>query len=187
MQRVAIIGTTGSGKSHLGEQLGPLIGAPVIELDALFWLPGWQHQPFDEFWHLVRGATSGERWVVVGNYTVVRDIVWRRADTLIWLDYPLPLVLRQLFLRTIRRIRSQEELWGTGNRETWRKSFADRESILLWALKTWRKNRISFEKALALPVHRDLVVHRFRAPQETDRWFREQAAASAAGSAARGS
>jgi len=174
MQRVVIIGTAGSGKSHLGERLAPLIGAPLIELDALFWLPGWTHQPFDEFWHLVNNATAAPRWVVVGNFTIVRDITWRRADTMIWLDYPLGLVMRRLLRRTIRRIRSQEELWGTGNRESWRKSFADRESILLWALKTWKKNRETFEQALALPVHQHLVQHRFRDPHDTEAWFAAQ-------------
>jgi adenylate kinase family enzyme len=173
MRRVAIVGTTGSGKSTLAERLAPLIDAPHIELDGLFWLPAWQHQPFDEFWHLVKAATDQPRWIVVGNYSVVRDVVWARADTLIWLDYPLPITLWRLFWRTLRRIRTQEELWGTGNRESWRKSFADRESILLWALKTWRKNRESFEKGLAMPAYAHLESHRFRRPQATERWLRE--------------
>jgi adenylate kinase family enzyme len=176
MRRVAIVGTTGSGKSTLAERLAPLIGAPHVELDALFWLPGWDHQPFDEFWHLVQQATAQRSWIVVGNYTIVRDLVWARADTLLWLDYPLPLTFLRLLRRTLRRIRTREELWGTGNRESWRKSFADRESILLWALKTWRKNRESFEKGLAMPAYAHLTSHRFRRPAETERWVSELAA-----------
>ena len=171
MQRVAIVGTTGSGKSHLAARLSPLIGAPVIELDALFWLPGWKQQPFDEFWHLVRQTTEGPRWIVVGNYTIVRDIVWARADSLIWLDYPLTIILPRLVGRTVRRIVSQENLWGTGNRESWRRSFADRDSILLWALRTWRKNRESFAAGLDKPAFRHIAAHRFPHPRSLEAWL----------------
>ena len=83
-------------------------------------------------------------WVVVGVYGQVRDLTWRAADTLIWLDLPLPLVMWRLFWRTLRRTVSRENLWGTGNRETFLNAFFSRQSILLYALKTHRRNRERF-------------------------------------------
>ena len=72
--------------------------------------------PREEFRTRVAEALSGDSWVIDGNYSKVRDIVRTRADTLIWLDYALPLILRQLLARTARRAITGEPLWS-GNRE----------------------------------------------------------------------
>jgi adenylate kinase family enzyme len=146
MRRVVVFGTTGSGKSTVAMRLAEQTGLRVIELDALFWGRDWQPAPVELFRHRVErevGSTTPDEggWIVVGNYGQVRDIVWQPADTLIWLDLPLPLVMWRLLGRTIRRIATQEELWGTGNRESLRNAFFSRDSILLWALKTHRRNR----------------------------------------------
>ena len=89
----------------------------MIELDALFWGRDWQPAPVELFRHRVERETRDGDWIVVGNYGQVRDLVWRPADTLVWLDLPLPLVMWRLLRRTIRRAATKEELWGTGNRE----------------------------------------------------------------------
>jgi adenylate kinase family enzyme len=141
MRRVVVIGTTGSGKSRLAERLAVRTGLRVIELDALFWGRDWQGAPIELFRHRVERETRDDGWIVVGNYAQVRDLVWRPADTLIWLDLPLSLVMWRLLLRTIRRATTKEDLWGTGNRESFVRSFFSRQSILLWALKTHRRNR----------------------------------------------
>ncbi len=141
VRRVVVIGTTGSGKSTLAERLAAQNGLRVIELDALFWGKDWQPVPLELFRHRVERETKGDGWIVVGNYGQVRDLVWPNADTLIWLDLPLPLVMWRLVRRTVRRAANKTELWGTGNRETFRNSFLSRQSILLWALKTHRRNR----------------------------------------------
>ena len=144
MRRVVVIGTTGSGKSTLAERLAARTGLRVVELDALFWGRDWQGAPIELFRHRVERETRGDGWIVVGNYAQVRDLVWRPADTLIWLDLPLSLVMWRLLRRTLRRVATQEELWGTGNRETIQNSFLSRQSILLWALKTHHRNREKF-------------------------------------------
>jgi len=146
MRRVAVIGTTGSGKSWLAERLAERVGLRVIELDALFWGRDWQPVPVDLFRHRVERETGDDGWVVVGNYGQVRDLVWRPADTLVWLDLPLPLVMGRLLRRTVKRAVTREELWGTGNREYLSRAFLSRNSILLYALKTHRLNRQRFEK-----------------------------------------
>ena len=69
----------------------------------------------------------------------MRDLVWGRAELLVWLDYPLPLVLGRVVRRTLQRIVTREELWS-GNREQWRHLFT-RESLWLWALQTHHRRR----------------------------------------------
>ena len=144
MRRVAVFGTTGSGKSWLAERLAERAGLRVVELDALFWGRDWQPAPVDLFRHRVERETSDDGWIVVGNYGQVRDLVWRPADTLVWLDLPLPVVMSRLLRRTVKRAVTREELWGTGNRETLSNAFLSRNSILLYALKTHRRNRERF-------------------------------------------
>jgi adenylate kinase family enzyme len=49
MQRVAIIGSRGAGKSTLARKLGGILGLPVIHLDKEYWQPGWTEPPKAEW------------------------------------------------------------------------------------------------------------------------------------------
>jgi len=169
MRRVAIVGTTGSGKSTLAERLAPMLDAELVELDALFWTPGWRPVLPELFRQRVEAAASGERWVIAGNYGQVRDLVWARADTLVWLDYNLPLVLRRLALRTVKRVVTREDLWNTGNRESLRAALG-KQSIIRYALRTHRSNRARFEADSADARYGHLAVHRLESPQALDQW-----------------
>ncbi len=171
MQRIIIIGTTGSGKSVLSEQVARRLGMACLELDGLFWLPGWQKVSDDVFRQRITTAIEPERWVAGGNYSRVRDLLWGRADTLVWLDYPFPLVMWRLFRRTVKRIVTQENLWNTGNRETWQKQFFSRDSLFVWGAKThWRYRRL-MNDLLAQPEYAHLNVFHFRQPSETAHWL----------------
>jgi len=56
--------------------------------------------------------TSGESWVIDGDYSDVRDIVWSRADTLVWLDLPFLTIFYRILWRTLRRVVTREKLWN---------------------------------------------------------------------------
>lgn len=170
MRRVVIIGTTGSGKSTLAERLAAQTGLRVIELDALYWGRDWQGVPVDLFRHRVERETRDGGWIVVGNYIQVRDLVWPAADTLVWLDLPLSRVMWRLAWRTVRRAATKEELWGTGNRESFVNAFFSRQSILLWALKTHRRNRERYGKECAVLAETMQVV-RLSSPREVERFL----------------
>jgi adenylate kinase family enzyme len=169
-QRIAVIGTTGSGKTTLARQIAERLNIPHVETDALHWEPNWVEAPLDVFRERITRALAGDAWVIDGNYSKVRDIVWARADTIVWLDYPLALVLWRLFLRTMRRVVTRQELWG-GNRESWRAQFFSRESLFLWALSSYPRRRREYPALFAQPQHAHLAVIRLRSPRETDAWL----------------
>jgi adenylate kinase family enzyme len=170
VKRVVVFGTTGSGKSWLARRLSARAGLRVIELDELYWGPDWQGAPDALFRHRVERETRDGGWIVVGNYAQVRDLTWRPADTLVWFDLPFALVFWRLLRRTLGRVISGEELWRTGNRETFVNAFLSRQSILLWAMRTHRRNRVRFETECAF-LGKDKNVVRLRTPKEVENFL----------------
>lgn len=168
-QRIHIVGTSGSGKTTLARQISQHLAIPHLELDALYHEPNWTEAPTEVFRKRVEQALRGENWVVDGNYSKVRDIVWSRADTVVWLDYPLPVIMRRVVRRTIRRVVIQEELWN-GNRETWQTTFS-RDSIILWVLQTYRKSRKEYPMLFKQPQYAHLKVVHMRSPITTKNWL----------------
>jgi adenylate kinase family enzyme len=141
LRRVAVIGTCCSGKTTLAASIAAIRGCRHVELDAIHWLPDWVERPVDEFRELTAGAVADESWTVDGNYSRARDLVWARATHVVWLNYPFPVVLWRAIRRTLRRMLTREELYS-GNRESFRLVFLDRESILLQVVRShWRRRR----------------------------------------------
>jgi adenylate kinase family enzyme len=179
MQRIVVVGTSGAGKTTVARALSERLGVPHIELDALHWTPGWTETPTDVFRARVSRALEPAAWVVDGNYAKARDLIWPLADTIVWLDYSLPTVLWQVIVRTIRRMIAREELWH-GNREQLRMAFG-RDSIVLWALRTHRKNRQEYLAALGAQERGHLSVVRLPSPRSARAWLRSIARGGARG------
>lgn len=165
--RIAIIGSTGSGKSTLAANLAAKLQIPHTELDNLHWLPDWQERADTEFRELVDVATQQSAWVIDGGYSVVRDLVWGRADVIVWLTYSFATTAWRLVQRTIRRS-TQKVSCCNGNYESIKRSFGH-DSILLWLLKTYSKNHSEFPLALMQYSVAQHVV--LRSPTETARWL----------------
>ena len=168
-RRIAVVGTSGSGKTTMADAVARRLGIPHVELDAIHWLPNWEMVPDDVFRDQVSQALSGEAWTVDGNYGKVRDIIWARADSIVWLDYSRPVVMTRIIRRTFRRLVTRQELWDT-NRETWDKVFS-RDSIVLWAWRTYQRHRSQYPELLARPEHAHLAVVHLRTPRESRRWL----------------
>ncbi|MGI8589260.1 MAG: AAA family ATPase [Chloroflexia bacterium] len=166
--RIVVVGSSGSGKTTLARLLSRQLDLPHVELDALHWEPGWVEASLPAFRERVAASLSNDAWVVDGNYSRVRDISWPRADTIVWLDYSLPVILARLARRTFRRVFTQEELWN-GNRESLRGAFIGRDSLFMWALTTYRRRRREYPQLLASPAYTHLHLVRLRSPRETAR------------------
>jgi adenylate kinase family enzyme len=166
-RRIAVFGVTGSGKTTTARELGRALGLPVIELDALFWQPNWVETPPEEFRAKVRAAldTAPHGWVCDGNYrSRLKDLVLARADTVVWMHLPLRVTFWRVFWRTVSRVWSQEALWGT-NYESWRMTFFDRKSLLLWSITHHKATARSTQAALA-EMDEQARVYKLRSARE---------------------
>lgn len=156
----------------MARKIAATLGIPHIELDALNWGPGWTEAPLDVFRARVAEALAGPAWAVDGNYSRARDLIWGRAETLVWLDYPLPLVMARVIWRTLRRSLTREELWA-GNHESLRMALFSRDSIILWALRTYERRRREYPLLVAQPEYAYLELVRLRSPRAARLWLAE--------------
>lgn len=168
--RIAVIGTSGAGKTTLARRIGARLALPHIELDAINWQAGWRdltrHDP-QEFVRRVTEAIRAEAWVVDGNYDPVCDRIWQRATHLIWLDYARPLIMARVIRRSFVRAVLRTELWA-GNRERWRQMLRPSHPMR-WAWSTWARRRRDFAERLGQEEYAGLVVLRLSRPVEAER------------------
>ncbi len=172
--KINVVGTSGVGKSTLARRLAQELSLPYIEMDVLYWRPDWQGTSDDEFYAKLAAELAAPGWVLDGNYNRSRPVKWRDVDLVVWVDYSFWRTVRQAVCRAASRASRRQELWpGTGNYETFRRSFFSRESIILWTLKTWRNNRQRYLADMQDPQYRHIRFVRLRNQQQTENLVRE--------------
>ena len=170
MQRIVVVGPTGSGKTTMARELGRRLGLPHTELDALHWDANWTEAPNEVFRQRIARSIAGDRWILDGNYSSARDLVWPRAEMVVWLDYSLLLVLWRLSRRTFGRLARRETLWNE-NRESWRTHFLTRDSLFLWLMQSYKPVRRRFLGLMARPEYAHLQFVRLRSPRAARVWL----------------
>jgi adenylate kinase family enzyme len=170
--RIAVKGVSGAGKSTLSAELARRLGVPHVELDALHHGPNWSEPSAEEFRARVRAAmdaAADRGWVIDGNYERKLDaLVTDAADTVVWLDLPLPTLLLRLWRRTSRRITQNVELWN-GNREAWSTALWGRDSLFIWAVRSYVRHQREWPGRYG--SHPGFV--RLRSAEAARRWLRQ--------------
>jgi adenylate kinase family enzyme len=170
MNRISVIGTSGSGKTAFAGKLAAILRIPHVELDDLHWEAEWKEAPIDVFRLRVREAIVADRWVIDGNYSKsVRGLVWERADTVIWLDFSFIVTLYRVARRTIFRLVTREECCN-GNRERLSQALS-RDSVILWVLQTYKRRRAEYPSLLVDLEQRGTRTIRLNSPKEAKRWL----------------
>ncbi|MFK0046273.1 adenylate kinase [Streptomyces sp. NPDC090741] len=169
MERILVVGVTGAGKSTLAQTLSSRLGLPCHEMDALYFNgPNWAIN--SNLAEDVSKLTAGPRWIIDSyGYPEVRELLWDRADTVIWLDYPKRVVMPRILRRSFRRTVTREVLFG-GNRETWT-DWLSREHPAWWAWSQHGARRREVERRVHDPRFAPLHTCRFGHPQETAAWL----------------
>ncbi|MCE3553331.1 AAA family ATPase [Pseudonocardia sp. RS11V-5] len=175
-RRILLTGCSGSGKSTLGRALGPRLGVPYIELDALYHGPDWVPRP--EFPADVAALAAGEAWITEYGYSVARPLVLPRAELLVWLDLPRAAVMRQVVPRTVVRRLRRQELWNGNVEPPFRTFLTDPDHIVRWAWRTHAE--VAVRVGQARERSPGLPVVRLRSRRDVQRWLAGPVAALAA-------
>jgi adenylate kinase family enzyme len=169
VERILVVGVTGAGKSTLAQALSGRLGLPYHEMDTLYFNgPGWAVN--SDFSEDVSRLAAEPRWIIDSlGYPEVRDLLWDRADTVIWLDYPRRVVMPRVLRRSFRRTVTREVLFG-GNRETWA-GWLSREHPAWWSWSQHARRRQEVEHRTRDPRFAPLDTFRFGRPDDTTAWL----------------
>ena len=167
--RFSVVGTSGSGKTAVSTEIARRLNVTHVELDAIHWRRGWTGTPTTEFRDLVDEATKGDSWVVDGNYSRVRDIVWRRAEIVVWLDLPFIIVFWRILLRTVKRIGTRKKLWNN-NIEGFDALFGP-DAMPLWVIKTYWRRKKEYPTLLSKVEYSHLQVIRLTSIRGVSDWL----------------
>jgi adenylate kinase family enzyme len=176
LNRVLISGISGSGKTTLAAALSALLGLPRFELDALHHGPGWvKRQDFESD---VDTFSAGSHWVTEDQYhTALEDLLWHRADTVVWLDLPRRTVMQRVVRRSVVRAVTRRELWN-GNREGFR-DWLDARHPIRWAWSQYGSRRREIADRIAR--YPELTVIRLHSGRDARRWLDEFRTSSSPG------
>jgi adenylate kinase family enzyme len=167
MDRIAVVGNSGTGKSLLARRVARCLQVPYTELDSIFHQPGWTELDVTEFRRRVGYLVAEPRWVIDGNYKQVRDLVWARADTVVWLDLPRRVVMRRITWRTVSRAITRQVLWN-GNRERLRNLFSwqPERSMSRWSWTQHHEHRRRYAAAMEDRNYAHVTFQRLRKPSD---------------------
>jgi adenylate kinase family enzyme len=119
VERIAIVGCGGSGKSHLASVLAARLGITPVHLDALYYDAEWKPLGQETFAAVQRELVAAPRWIIDGNYASTLPIRLEAADMVIFLDLPSRACLWGIFQRRLRHGGGQHPTIGVYDRITW--------------------------------------------------------------------
>lgn len=164
MKRILIIGTSGSGKSTLSKQLSERLGLPFHASDHFYWEPGWKPSSSEKVRRQILNVIDREEWILDGNFDSERDLVWKQADCIIWLDYPLTTILPRIILRNFHWLLTRRITWS-GNRMTLRRAISGiRHAISSYSTK--KQNYPCWLSEIS-----GITLYHFHTSRETETWF----------------
>ena len=179
MNRILIVGISGAGKTLLAQRIAERTGLPHVEVDALYHGPGWVPRP--SFVEEITQLAAGDCWVLDSfGYPEVRELLWSRADTVLWLDLPRWLVEWQVVRRSVGRFLRGDRLWN-GERERVRQWFTDPTHPVRWAWTEYERRWQDIAQFAQDPRFRATPVERLRTRREARAFLSRVGSPSASG------
>ena len=164
MKKILVIGNSGSGKSTLAKQLSELLHLQFFPSDNFYWESGWKIASSDKVRQQVIDVISKNEWILDGNFDDDHELIWKQADCIIWLDYSLPTILKQIVRRNFRWAITRQTTWS-GNKMTFQRAI----SGIRHAVKSHSLKRKIYPYWLA--ELSGVRTYRFCTKQETEIWL----------------
>jgi adenylate kinase family enzyme len=146
----------------LASALAVKLQLPLFHMDQLNWQPGWVESSKDEIRERLAGILVTDRWLIDGNYGGTLAPRLERADTVVYLDYPIRLCVARL----LRRIWTYRGLTRPDMTEGCPERF---DLAFLFYLIRWNSGPRPRTEA-KLKGHESKVI-RLRNPDELTRWM----------------
>jgi len=165
VKRILVIGCSGSGKTTLSRWLARRLNVPLVVLDAVYWKPGWQASPEEDFRRTVRTLADREAWVMDGTYHASLSERLPSADTVVWLDFPRWRCVWRVILRSLIQLGQVRSDMAPGCPERVSLEFLR----YVWGFNAGTRPRIG--SAIEHARHPSVIV--LRSPREVSRFRSE--------------
>lgn len=119
-QRIWVIGPPGSGKTTLSRKIEDQFQIPAYELDQFFWGPKWTRVNEAEFVKSVNEICKLNSWIIDGQYSNVSDMIFSRANIIIWMDIGMFTSIFRVVRRAIKGMIKTTRLWNGNKESLWR-------------------------------------------------------------------
>jgi hypothetical protein len=166
-----VIGATGSGKTALSRHISEAWGLPLFELDRVFWDAGTQGAQDIQFIESVSALAQQDAWVLDGHYRSVRELIWRRSEMIVWLNYPLWIVGFRLARRFLQKRLSTRDQQKSGKDAAPSALSGPAEHSATWRVRMGRLARTIGERKeygqlLGAPEYQGIEVVELRSARE---------------------
>ena len=142
-----------------------------FDLDDLYWLPNWKIRSKGKLVDLVEQKTSADEWIVSGNNSETRLIIWTKADTVVFLNYSFMVCFWRCFKRTLRGLCNKEEICN-GNRDSFSRAFFSENSIFLYFISSYFKQSKKYSKLIKDPRYKHINFIEFTSPRQAEEWLK---------------
>ena len=167
LDRIIVLGPSGTGKTTLARKLGEKLNIPYLHLDSVYWKKDWQNIDKQEFdLYMRRYLTDNRRFVIDGNYRNNKHFKYRLdlATTIIFLDYGTKKALKGIHDRASEFKHRTRSDMAEGCVE-------GIDQVFLQYVATYYKFRAKHIKAIIKKYENKKQVLVFKSRKELQKWF----------------
>ena len=162
MNRVSIIGGSGTGKTTLADNLGKQWNLPVYHIDGIHHLKNWEVRDKDERDQIILDIVNKDKWLMDGTYTSTLEQRLKHSDYIIYLDYSSLAQIKGILGRYLKNPgKERKEIPGCKEQLTWK---------FFWWVARWRRLK---RKDIVNEVSKidSKKVHVFKSRKELNKWY----------------